>query len=241
MQKVRFYNIRVGRNGGVVAKEIRALLDDPDLIALGLVEAVGYLLPHVPGWHLIRDRSTPGRANVAAYTRIKPTHIQWHDHKFTWKRTKHPGQHPPRSTLEFRLGRLQMLVCHQPPSPHINEQAQAEGIRILTREMAPWTRDEKVWERLSRNIRFVSKARPRVVVGDFNRAPRGPGPSPLRLAENINGIVLGWHIDCAVVRKVTWGQVRYFTKVNGVELGTDHPHGAFEFFIGYAERWKPGQ
>src|SRR5690349_5574597 len=92
-----FYNIGPGRDHDVVTDEILAILATNPPVLAGC-EAIGYQLPWVQGYTLIRDRSTRSRANIFAYVRndLTPGRKRWFDLKETWRRTKHPGLHEPR-------------------------------------------------------------------------------------------------------------------------------------------------
>lgn len=208
-----------------VAAEIRAILaTGPNGLALN--EAIGWHLPRVHGYDLVHDRSRPGRANIALYLRTdrKLGRPWWTDLRQTWSRTKHPGQHPPRSILSRRYGALQVTVAHQPPRYTDNViPAQREGIDALVRIMAPWTRH--TWLIRPTTSRRRQRARARIVLMDANRSPlaspREPGPA--QLARRIGGTVLARGIDCAVIRNVK-GHSAYTTAVNGVHLHSDHRH-----------------
>ena len=218
---------------GSADREIRALLADHPAI-LALSEAIGYRLPGVKGYRRLRDASRPGRANIAAYVRddLPVTRVRWHDMRRTWPRTEHPGTHPARSWLEFRAGEVQVLVGHQPPKlpqsiPFANfivTEGQMEGIRLLQRRMAPWRRNI-FWNKL---VLRRTKARPRIALADWNRRPGEDGWGPSRLAELIDGNVVGGRIDCAVVRNLVCVSAEYRAMFAGVRLGSDHKE-AFTF------------
>lgn len=232
MSRYTFYNLRVGRDIDQVRRELRALLAAEPLV-LGLCEGVGYDLPDLPGYDLVRDRSTESRANIAAYVRHgRLTNERWHDLRETWNRTEHPGVHEARSWVELRLGQRQVIVGHQPPKFTSNtEKAQEEGITFLTRQMAPWTRE--TWSTRSQVDQHRSLARPRVVLMDANRRPSEGGPGPARLARQIEGWVVGSGIDLAVVRGGKVVDVRYVKQPAGVLLRSDHPHAlTFRFGAG---------
>lgn len=221
-----FYNLRVGRAGGQVEKEIRAILDTRPAV-LGMCEATGYTLPGVEDYVKVRDTSNKSRANIAAYVKasLGPSNVQWHDLKQTWTRTAEGahGQHEPRSLVEFRAGPLQVLVHHQPPKGTDNTKpAQVEGIDKLTARMAPWTRTD--WDDRSDDDKAEAKAQPRVVLWDANRRPDEEGPGPSTLAGRIDGAPIGAKIDGAVIRgkNVAASAVEYPTRVSGVELYSDH-------------------
>lgn len=232
---VWFYNLRVGRSVVQVRQELNAILDTKPAF-LGMCEAVGYSLPRIDGYRLIRDRSTPSRANIAAYVkRGGLSHVHWYDMDEKWPRTEHPGMHEPRSWLEFRYHGIQVLVGHQPPKFTKNTiPAQKEGIDFLTDRMAPWTHKE--WKRRTEASKARSKARPRVVIMDANRGPREEGPGPKKLAQNIDGKIVGTRIDLGVYREARVANVGYPTHAGREPLLTDHKHG-FSFDLIVPDRW----
>ena len=104
---VKFYNCAPAGDPGrrlQLPRELSALAKSGPRV-IGLAETIGYDLPKLGGYTLIRDTSRPGRANVAAY--VEKGHdlrdVTWHDLTQTWSRTEHPGTHPARSWLEFYL------------------------------------------------------------------------------------------------------------------------------------------
>lgn len=232
-----FYNLGPGRSTTQVNREIRAMLGTNPLV-LGLCEATGYDLAAVKDYTLLRDRSRPGRANIAAYvaTRRTLSHLRWHDLAQVWNRTEHPGVHWPRSWLEFDIGRVQVLIGHQPPQRTSNTlRAQQEGIALLTTRLAPWTRD--TWKALDPRAKAKAKDKPRVLLWDANRRPGEKGPGPSTLAADVPTRIVGNHIDLANVR----GHVdplhhRYPDTVAGVVLRSDHDT-AFNMKAGIPDRW----
>lgn len=208
-----FYNLQVGRKLARVEVEIRAVLATGPAVLM-LCEAVGYALPDVAGYRVVRDRSTRSRANIAAYVRddIPVTRELWHDLRETWSRTQHPGTHEPRSWLELVLGRLQLLVGHQPPKGTDNTSAaQQEGEELVVRRMAPWQRPG--WRARNARSRAVAAERPRAAFMDGNN--RGAsGAGPVSMARRISGRVLGRpSIDVAVVRGVDEASAKHVRRV----------------------------
>lgn len=201
-------------------REIRGLLA-PDRrgrrpAALVVQEAIGYQLEPVPGYRLIRDRSTPGRANVAAYVLdgLGPLHTEWVDARETWKRTDHPGRHPARSYVAFNVGNVRVIGGHQAPITrnHDTLAAQREGVRIVSRLMHAYHG-------------------PSVVLWDANRKPGDSGPGPSTLAHEVGGRVAGTGIDNAVIRgALTVRRAWYVTRVRGRRLLSDHRH-AFRIIL----------
>jgi hypothetical protein len=164
--QVTFYNCRVGRGSRTLAREIEALLTEQPAI-LGLCETTGYQLPKIAGYKLIRDRSNPSRANVAAYVRkdLPVSGVRWIDLNQTWGRTQATGQHEARSYLLFFAARIRVIVLHQPPRWTDNElPAQWEGIKSLAKAIDP-----RRFARLRKPRVRKSGRRPRVAIGDFNR------------------------------------------------------------------------
>lgn len=233
---IRFYNVQVGRSAKQVAREIRALLAARPQV-LGLCETVGYVLPEIPGYTLLRNRKDASHANIAAYVRGHPTNVHWIPQFETWGRTERPGEHEPRVILEFRTGGIQVLVAHQPPKGTDNViRSQQEGIDTMVRRMGPWTRiGWKMWEPTLRRLALL---RPRFVIMDANRGPNEEGPGPKQLAEKINGEIVGFRIDLGVVRGGEVSKPRYFEEVGEVKLHSDHKH-AFEFHLSVPDRWQP--
>lgn len=221
-----FYNLRVGRNGAQVARELRAMASTKPL-TIELVEALGYDLPKLDGYKLLRDTSTRGRANVAAYARddypVKgPWWIQCHE---TWDRPKGPGRHWPREHMVYTFGRMQRIVGHVPPR-YGNDNAyasQRESIVKIADRMAPWRNNEGHWRQTSRTGRLYNRLRPRAATCDFNRT-KGEINGPSMLAHLIGGKAHGERIDATVVRNVRVQSIRAVSSVKRVALRSDHGH-----------------
>ena len=158
--------------GPAVATELRALHAYYEADIIGVVEAVGNRLPHLPGMACVVGQIR-SRDNIAVYVRasllrggrIRP---RWHDMEKTWPRTEGPGQHPARSFLVFRVWLLQVVVAHIPPAVPGAGPAREECIEAIVRVMAPWTRPG--WKRLRQVQRFVQRRRPRLLLVDANGA-----------------------------------------------------------------------
>lgn len=216
-----FYNLDNNRPDDVVARELHAIAaTGPTEIAL--VETIGNRLPRLPGYRLLADDSTPSRANIAVYVLDDFTRHRgpdWHDRRVTWPRTQGPGIHPPRSDLEYRLGRVQRLIAHQPPKGIANTYAaQAEGIDVLAAALTPWKRRKGLRARLER-------ARPRLLTWDANRRAGEPGPGPDQLARLTGArIILGHRIDQALGRRVRVHSARVVSTFGRVRLESDHGH-----------------
>lgn len=213
---------------GQVAAEVRAILATGPAV-LGINEAVGHDLPQVPGYRLVRDRSSESRANIAAYQRsdVAGLRARWHDLRQTWSRTQHAGQHPPRSFVSFRTGGCRTVVAHQAPKGTDNTvAAQEEGVVVLSGLLV--TRPP---------------GRPALVIMDANRRRGEAGPGPSSLADRVGGQVVGDRIDCAVVTgDADVEDVDYVSRVGAVRLRSDHPH-ALRFTLAADERWwrSPGE
>lgn len=198
--------------GRQVARELAALAKaGPALI--GVAEAIGYRLPRLDGYVLVRDTSRPGRANVALYVRRDQLlrRIRWHDQHQTWSRTQHPGQHPARSILECRVNHCLVVVDHQPPKGTDNVLAsQQESLNTVVRiANRPWNR-----------------RRPCLVLTDANRTASEPRslPGPAQLAHRIDGQVHGDRIDCLITRRLHVDALAYVHRAAGVLLKSDHHH-----------------
>lgn len=197
-----------------VAAEIRALLADSPAV-LGLQEVIGYDLPEVPGYRLIRDTSRPGRANIAAYVRegLGRVSVTWRDGRETWRRTEHEGQHPARSYLGLGFGTTGVVVGHQAPPTryHDTGAARREGVKIVRDLLAPYDRGAVLW--------------------DANARAGDGGPGPDLLAQLLGGWVAGDGIDNVVGKGARRIASAYFRSVNGVRLNTDHVRGAFRVVL----------
>lgn len=214
----KFYNCAPAGDPGrklQLPRELSALAKSGPRV-IGLCEAIGYDLPSLGGYRLIRDTSRPGRANVAAY--VEKTHgltdVQWHDLHETWSRTEHPGTHPARSWLELFLNDDQFIIGHQPPKGTDNTlRAQREGVNLVVGLMAPWIAHG--------NGR--GKDRRRMALADWNRNKYDVGPGPAEIARRIGGEVNGSHIDAAVSRNFDVHEAIYVETVQGTTLRSDHP------------------
>jgi hypothetical protein len=224
---LKFYNVDNNRDPAQVNKELRALLDGGPAV-LGLCETTGLSLPSVDGYRIVRDRSRPGRDNISAYVDLDLdlSDVKWFDLKQTWSNPNQPGQHWPRSILEFRAGRLRVWVAHAPPRYTDNETgSQREHVDKLVARMAPWTTDG--WE----GDKASAKQTARVCLWDANRKKGEGDHGPDSLDRRCDGATSGAKIDCGSWRggDVKQGQdVSYPTTVDGVKLKSDHGH-AFRF------------
>lgn len=207
---VGFYNCRVGRPNKVLVAEIKALLS-LGLGFLGLCETVGYKLPKIKGYTLIRDTSSASRANVAAYVRtpLYGGKVVWHDLKETWLRQHANTQHPPRAFFTVRLSvgdeRVRAMVGHFPPKqPHRPDPAQ---------QARAWDESKEAFAKVLRNSK-----RPIFALADWNGDPGV-------VAAAVDGAHdTGAKIDGAVFRDIKISDVGYPTHVGDLPLKTDHKH-----------------
>jgi hypothetical protein len=122
-----FYNLAPAgdpqRGPAFVARESEAIVNNRPRNGLrrhpkvyGVVEAIGRRLPELEHYTMIRDTSTPSRANIALYVRkgLKVGTVRWIDHQREWKRPLHPGMHEPRSTLVVTVEDWTVVVAHAP-------------------------------------------------------------------------------------------------------------------------------
>lgn len=218
--RVWFYNLGTPteRDAGYqsavrqVSRELAAIASTGAAL-IAVAEAIGYRLPRLDGHVLVRDTSTPGRANVALYVRrdLLLRRIKWHDQRETWGRTQHPGQHPARSILSCRVNHALVIVDHQPPKGTDNVLAsQQESLNTVARIA------RRPWNRLLACL----------VLTDANRTPSEPSsvPGPRQLAKRIAGQVHGDRIDCLVTRGLDVDHLAYVHRVAGVLLKSDHRH-----------------
>jgi hypothetical protein len=227
-----FYNLDNNRPKEQTDKEIRALLD-PRPAVLGLCET-NVDLPDVTDYRKIRDRPKPGRENVSAYvkTNLDVSDIEWWDLKQTWSNTQRPGTHWPRSILEFRAGRLKVLVAHAPPKGTDNvERSQGEHADKIAARLAPWKSDN------FNGDEDEARAQARVVLWDANRKVGEGDNGPDTLKRESGATNTGAKIDLATWRGSEVEGARdaaYFSSVAGVALKSDHGH-AFRFVLVLAD------
>ena len=215
---VKFYNCAPAGDPGrreQLPKELRALAKSGPRV-IGLAEAIGYALPKLDGYTLIRDTTEPSRSNIATYVEkgLPLDLVTWHDLSQTWSRTEHDGLHPARSWLEFHLDGDQFIVGHQPPKFTDNVlPSQREGVNLVVDLMAPWIAHG--------NGR--GKDRRRMALADWNRSKYEVGPGPGEIARRIGGEVHGTHIDAAVTRNWDVHEAVYVETIRGTTLRSDHP------------------
>lgn len=234
-----FYNLDNGRPGRVVQEELEAIASTGPAF-IGTCEANGYTFDPLPRLELVRDRSTPSRANIASWVRkdlAGDLEQRWLDLSTTWPNTDRPGIHAPRSFQGVLVGRIPVFTAHQPP-PHVGAATavgQQEGVDALTRAIAPWHRAD--WTRREPAEQERARARPRVLLWDANRRPGDAGPGPTMLARQVHGRSVGHRIDGAVVSGIAHAtRVDYPERVAGVRLGSDHHH-AFRFTLTVRRQW----
>jgi hypothetical protein len=229
VERVWLYNLGPGRANSQVVREVRAILGTRPAVA-GLVEALYDLPGGIPDYELVRSTTRPGRTNIAAYVRkdLGLGRVRWVDLEETWGRTERPGIHPPRSFPYFRVGRAQVIVHHQCPKHTDNTiAAQREGIRALTKVMAPWTRDD--WDGRSQRHQARQLARPRILLWDPNRGPDEPGPGPATLARAVGGKIIGQsNIEAGLTVNARGRNPDLREFAGGIRLRSNHHH-AFTF------------
>lgn len=236
---IRFYNLDNYR-GRETVDEIRALLEDRPLL-LGVCEVHGNELPRLTGYTLVRDRSTRSRANIAAYVRhdVPLEGIDWLDLHGTWPRTN-PGAagiHEARSYLLLTLGRVPVVIWHQPPkNAHESWRLQWEGVNAVVRVVAPWR--VKAWRQdRTRVRRRLTKLRPWLVLGDGNRRKGETGPGPDALADMAGGEVYGpWVDQLTAGGQVKVTDARKFGRIDGEPLDSDHK-GAVSYQVAIPTWW----
>lgn len=212
-----FYNLGTVHERGVsrhaaqeqVNNEIRAQLESEKPKVAGYVEAIGWHLPRVPGYRLLRDISTAGRANVAAYVaksaNLQRGSIKWHDLTDTWDKTNPgaTGQHPARSFLTFRADGERFVIAHLAP-PHTG----AAGIAAQRQEYAAIQR-------------VVSGRAPALVLGDFN--PNATEHGATTLAGMIGGRAANaTRADNAVLQDLVLHAIHYVANIGHVVMHSDH-------------------
>lgn len=207
-----FYNLAPAgdhdRGPTFVARESEAIVNNRPRNPLrrrpkvfGVVEAIGRRLPELEGYALVRDTSTPSRANVALYVRkgLFPVGIHWIDHERDWKRPLHPGMHEPRSTLVVTVEGWTVVVAHAPQAGAAMAAARAEWLDIEAHLLAAANRN---W--------------PVLLLSDSNELWD-------ELQKRNEGTAMGGTpIESAHVRHATLRRVRVRPSVGGVPMLSDH-------------------
>lgn len=219
-EDIWFYNLDNYRSDRQVELELQALADT-GVKLIALCEVIGNKLPRLAGYTLVQDRSTRSRLNIALYVHdsLPLRGHRWIDLEGTWPRTKGKGVHEARSYLVVRIGRMQLIVAHQPPKNARHARVlQQEGIDALARAMTPWRRKR------SKLVRAYGRRVPRLLVWDANRKSGEFGPGPDALAREIDGSVHGGErIDSALTRGDIKVVVVHKTgRVRGTKLRSDH-------------------
>lgn len=179
-------------------------------------EALGWRLPRVWAWwngyRLIRDTSTPGRANIAVFVleRLETGRPRWIDHKKTWPRILHPGMHPARASLVVPVEDWTLIFGHGPQDErhHFPERTKIE----LAAARAEWL--------------------------DITADLMNTAPGPVLLLSDPNGLdeaLLrrlpetaakgGTNVECAHVVGAVLDQAQKVSSVDSVPMRSDH-HGA---------------
>src|SRR5687767_8460890 len=93
MSRLVFYNAGPPSKTrpGSASRDLGGLLREYRPRVAIAVEVVGDQLDPFPGYQLVRDTSTPGRANVCAYvsSSCNLRKVWWIDHRERWHRTEH--------------------------------------------------------------------------------------------------------------------------------------------------------
>jgi hypothetical protein len=233
MSRCVFYNAGPQQSRtrpGSASRDLGGLLREYHPRAAIAVEVVGdQLAPH-PGYALVRDTSTPARANVCAYLRedCQLRRTWWIDHRTRWHRTEHDQHelHPPRSSLVMGVGQLQLLGAHNVPlGTDATHEGQLELVQALHLVMAPWKRP-RIRDRAPELSLEAMKARPRLLLWDDNAPAGTQGLGADYLAPKVQGQRHGARIDNAVARQLPGARAEYVWHAGGVQLATDHPWGA---------------
>lgn len=167
------WNLQVGRNKGLVCREVHGLLKRRGLHFLVVVEASTYidtLKPYLRkrgyrvhcypnGDQPARDTAVITRMSVRA--RVKLLHEMG---GVRWERSaknRHMGLHPPRKHVSVRVGWLRVMALHAPPTPQypraypLRAEAHRAHMDRLEQIMRHWV------------------GRPYVIAGDGNTSVRG--------------------------------------------------------------------
>lgn len=212
---------------------------DAGIPRIYLCETQGKRLEPIAGYHLLRDRSTEGRANVSAYVAVSENLDAWRyvDVKGSWwMRRQHKGRHPGRAFLVIWTVAEdgypeQDVVVHLPPAGRDTARATALTWAAIIRVAAPWRRMvNPARRRRAHGVR-------RRILGDLNGSPSSPAVKRARRLCRMTQV--GHRIDAALTRNWTRTTAAYDTIVprvdpggrilrrdNGHRLGTDHPWGA---------------
>lgn len=204
-----------------------------------LCETQGKRLDDLRGYTLIRDRSTEGRANLAAYVADGEGFLRYRyvDTRARWHRRQHPGMHPARAILVMRFigddaNPEQDTLVHLPPAGADTHRATQETWDAIIRAAAPWRRMVPGTGRYREALRMRRR-----VLGDLNGSP---GSKWVRRARRLlRADQCGHRIDAALVRNWKRTRAAYDTQVPTLtpegrrivkahdwHLGTDHPWGA---------------
>lgn len=209
---VIFYNLRVHRDQSQVNREIAAILKTGVAI-FGMCEAIGYKLPRIPGYTLIRSNATKPQQNIAAYVKdtLTVNAVNWYDMKLSYPRTEDPGMHEPRTVLVLRIGWTQVIITHLPAG----RQAQTEAAK------------REVWNFITQRINANDAQNdkraaeiPRLAMFDSNG---------IRDAEKVakatnSRMISRTEIDTGIYKKSQVHSVDYKSVVSGVVLRSDHRH-----------------
>jgi hypothetical protein len=193
------------------AADINAILaTEPDLLLGCEANGKGSLPAPHKDQTKIRDTSRPGRANLFAYVNsdLDPSNVKWTDCNQTFPRNNGPGQHWPRSIVQFPFQGQQIVVAHKPP---------------LWRGSGParYEHDRKLASILNPGQTTTTRSRSRLLMWDCNGMDGAE-----TLADKVDARVVGDRIDCAIIRKITIKDWDYRKSIDGHKFATDHPWGA---------------
>lgn len=204
--RVGAWNLKVGRNREVVAREVAGLLAAEDLDVLAVVEAAWYddHLEALEGYRYLtsRNRGRSGRdAGLLVREGLRVRRYRLGRTETTWPRRKYAGTHWPRSFPSVVVEGVRITAVHLPPGPHDNLRnrlAYAEGLLRL-------------------GVMHAGRG-PVALLGDWNKRPDAVGPfTPVTLAEALGGRFVGRTIDHGIIRGLIPGRVRYLAR-----RGSDH-------------------
>ena len=145
MRRVRYAVYNMGPVGDAVTNdraplELNALAGNRRRIArrrkgVALLECAGRNLPRLAHYHPpIHDRSNPSRANLGLYVldRLRLGQRDWIQHRETWPRVLHRGEHPARVTMLQEVEGWLWVVTHAPqgvwPTWHTDRPALANAL-----------------------------------------------------------------------------------------------------------------
>lgn len=197
-----------------VARELNAIANNrprrlrrrPKVI--GTMEAVGRRMPQLDHYRMVRDTSTPARANLCLYV-LRRLHLgdrRWVDLKLTWPRVLHAGTHPPRSILIQHVEGWRVVLSHAP-----------QGVRTLFRDEV---RDGLLAARhewVEAIVEVLQESRmPTLLLTD-------PNGLQLVLRRRVPDLVVtGTAVEAAHARRAVFTGSWLPRRINGVPMLSDH-------------------